>query len=92
MLPVYYYGYGARPGPRGPVGESGLRGLQGPQGFPAAAGPPGPQGRTGATGPVLNSAGGDAIGQRGKSVPVAPVARVREEFPEAWIWTETSAG
>ena len=89
MLPVHYYGFGGRPGPRGPVAENGLRGFQGPQGFPAAAGP---QGQTGSSGPVVTSGGGDAIGQTGKSVPVTPLARVRQEFPEAWIWMETSAG
>ena len=87
MLPVY--SYPGSHGPRGPVAENGLRGFQGPQGFP---GPAGPQGRTGSSGPVLTSGGGDAIGQRGPSVSVTPVARIRQEFPEAWIWTETSAG
>ena len=87
MLPVY--SYRGSQGPRGPVAENGLRGLPGAQGFP---GPAGPQGRTGPSGPVLTSGGGDAIGQRVPSVSVTPVARVRQEFPEAWIWTETSAG
>ena len=90
MFPVHYFYGPLGPGPRGSVAESGLRGMQGPRGLP---GPAGPQGRTGATGPVvMNSPGVDAVGQRGKSVPVTPVARVRQEFPEAWIWTETTAG
>ena len=30
-------------------------------------------------------------GRRGPTARVAPVTRVRQEFPEAWIWTETLA-
>ncbi len=81
-------------GPGGP----GVRGFAGPRGEPgieaafddgavarAPAGPAGP----GAPGP----SGGPA-GERGEPgapapAPLTPVARVRQEFPEAWIWTET---
>ena len=30
-------------------------------------------------------------GRRGPSAPMTPVIRVRQEFPEAWIWTEALA-
>ena len=40
--------------------------------------------------------GSPEIGQRPMSQPAIPqlkqVSRIRNEFPEAWIWTEVSAG
>ena len=79
MILAHYYG------PQGfPDGAVFFqRGIPGPAG-PAA----GPRGRTGASGPVPQDAGFPA----GPSPALTPVAKVRQEFPEAWIWIETSAG
>ena len=46
-------------------------------------------GRTGATAATVPQSAGFPGGPNRR---VTPVARVRQEFPEAWIWTETSAG
>ena len=54
-----------------------------------------PQATAAAAGPAPTSAGpGEATGQRGRVGPATsftPVKRVRQEFPEAWIWTETES-
>ena len=80
----YYYpgipGRDGAPGPRGASGQPGLRGEpgpQGPQGFPVQDDSPRPA--------VQNNQG-----VRGPD-PLKKVSRVRNEFPEAWIWTDTDS-
>ena len=91
----YYYRSGERGerGPRGP-GPAGQR-------FPGRRGEngqPGPVGERGLPGPVsirLQSGpqGPVVRGEQGRRGPAAlkKVSRVRNEFPEAWIWTDTDS-
>ena len=78
----YYYtrGESGQPGPPGsagrgpPGGETGEAGLPGPQGSRGQPGPSGPEVQ-------------DEQGKR-EPTPLKKVTRVRNEFPEAWIWTD----
>ena len=86
----FYYSRGERgqPGSRNPGrdgfpggrAENGQPGQNGEQGAP---GPAGNRGRAGPQGPVVQ----DEQGRRGPAA-LKKVSRVRNEFPEAWIWTD----
>ena len=64
-----------------PVAEAGAPGQAGPAG---PAGPASPQGQRGEAGRPGEP------GQPNKSVQ--PVTKIRQEFPETWIWTDTILG
>ena len=84
-----YYGFGARgpPGSRsenGPPAPSGNRGEPGTPGLQGERGQPGPQG------PQGFPAQDDSPRPAGPT-PLKKVSRVRNEFPEAWIWTDVDS-
>ena len=80
----YYYDRAERgePGTQGLVG----RGSPGERGEAGLRGPPGNRGELGPSGP-------DVQDERSKQGPahLKKVSRVRNEFPEAWIWTDSDS-
>ena len=48
------------------------------------------RGQVGGRGPSPTATAGRA--EAGTPEAMAPVSRVRQEFPEAWIWTESRIG
>ena len=89
----YYYRRGERGerGPQGPAGQGfpGRRGENGQPGPVGERGLPGPVSITGQSGPQ----GPMVQGEQGRRGPTAlkKVSRVRNEFTEAWIWTDTDS-
>ena len=74
---------GSRRVSRGRRAENGQPGQNGEQGAP---GPAGNRGRAGPQGPVVQY----DPGRRGPAA-LKKVSRVRNEFPEAWIWADTDS-
>ena len=84
----YYRGENGEPGPAsqgfpGRRGESGQPGGMGERGLPGSVSI---RAQSGPQGPVVQ----DEQGRR-RHAALKKVSRVRNEFPEAWIWTDTDS-
>ena len=81
-------------GAQGPARERGRVGARGPPGERGDRGSPGGTGLAmGFLAPARER--GEATSTKGShagSPTLTPVAKVRQEFPESWIWTEATIG